>query len=336
MSCSLTLIAGLVFNYVAFEAITHIAASQSTAASGVGAGLLAIIAFSLGYFPSLAIRWFNELAYSALGMHPRRANDLPLGLIDGISQWHETRLHDNGIDNVQNLASTEIPDLLLNTTFNAQEVIDWVDQAILYLYLDQSTIESFRRTGIRRFYDFLKQWEPYYCDPKSSLTPKFDSQKKVRIALQLQSTSEKIDILYQSIMNAPNSCYVGNYWENVGKLTERTREYGLENVIKWKLQLWKNMEYEVNRESGGNASEILQGEIRSLFREYENTHGNALVPHSADDWYNLAIWYRESEDYNKSIEAFKTAIAINPDCAIVYNDLAWLYVDKIKEEKYYP
>ena len=163
MNCTLTMIAGIVFNFVGFQAINALTGDQITQdETGLTGGVLAIVAFSLGYFPFLAIRWFNRVGYKALGEKERRANDLPLGLIDGIGQFHETRLRDEGIDNLQNLASTEIDELLINTRFSAPEVIAWVDQAILYLYLESNEIENFRRGGIRCFTDFRDYWGPYF------------------------------------------------------------------------------------------------------------------------------------------------------------------------------
>ena len=160
MYCALTMIAGIVFNFVAFEAVNALNGPEN--ASGLTEGLLPIVAFSLGYFPYLAIRWFNRVGYSALGVQRRRASFLPLGLIDGISQFHETGLRDEGIDNLQNLASAELDELLINTRFSAPQVIAWVDQAILYLYLESNEIETFRRGGIRCFTDLQDYWAPYY------------------------------------------------------------------------------------------------------------------------------------------------------------------------------
>ena len=160
MYCTLTMIAGIVFNFVAFQAINTLNGTHEV--SGLTGGILPIVAFSLGYFPYLAIRWFNRVGYTALGLQQRRSNALPLGLIDGISQFHETRLRDEGIDNVQNLASAALDDLLINTRFSAPEVIAWVDQAILYLYLESNEIEIFRRGGIRCFTDLQDYWGPYF------------------------------------------------------------------------------------------------------------------------------------------------------------------------------
>jgi hypothetical protein len=93
LNCALTLIAGLVFNYVAFKTISSLSPStvKPSPTTGAEAGIAAIVAFSLGYFPYLAIGWFNRLAHGALAMSQRRSDQLQLGLIDGISQLHETR-----------------------------------------------------------------------------------------------------------------------------------------------------------------------------------------------------------------------------------------------------
>ena len=117
LNCAITLIAGLVFNYTAFQAVGKLLGGDGNAApaTGAAAGIEAIVAFSLGYFPYLAIAWFNQLAHAALSRRERRSDSLQLGLIDGISQLHETRLRDEGIDNIQNLASARIDELLLNT-----------------------------------------------------------------------------------------------------------------------------------------------------------------------------------------------------------------------------
>lgn len=203
--CAITIALGLIFNFTAFEALKSIDGSPTTQeVTGIGAGLLAIVAFALGYFPYLAINWFNQVSYRALGVDRRRADQLPLSLLEGISPFHEVRLRDNGIDNVQNLAAADIDHLLINSTFSAQQVIDWVDQAILYLYLDSSTMESFRRAGIRSASDFKDLWN----------SPEGDRPGQVKAADHLQSTDIRLKTLYTAIQQRPNLHYVLTYWNN--------------------------------------------------------------------------------------------------------------------------
>ena len=105
-----------------------------------------------------------------MAIRERRSEDLPLGMIDGISQFHETRLRDLGIDNVQNLASIDIPFTLINTTFSAQEIIDWVDQAVLYLHLESAEMTNFRNASVRTVSDFRQAWKNLYDEALVSPT----------------------------------------------------------------------------------------------------------------------------------------------------------------------
>jgi hypothetical protein len=232
LQCTLTIIAGLGFNYVAFEAINklHASPSPNPDIAGVGAGLVAVTAFSLGFFPSLATRWFNRLAHSALNETQHRADQFPLGLIDGISRFHESRLLDEGIDNIQNLASASIKDLLCHTRYSAQQVVEWIDQAVLYSYLEPSEIESFRRGGVRTISDFRDFWHPFYLKveraaddtvkppPKESANG-IDTWRKTN-AQQLQSTPERLDALYRTTAVGPNMAHISHYWENLEREAE--------------------------------------------------------------------------------------------------------------------
>lgn len=210
--CALTIISGLAFNYVTFQAISTIA-NNPDLSDGLGGGVFAIIAFALGFFPLLALQWISRAAYGALGLTNRRSEALPLSLIDGISQLHETRLRDHGVDNVQNLASVDIPFLLVNTTFSAQEVIDWVDQAILYMYVAPSEIESFRRGRIRTVSDFRDTWRTMYM-PTGEHDAEAWEQTRTQKALQLQSTPDQLDLLFRATERGPNIQHIMNYWRN--------------------------------------------------------------------------------------------------------------------------
>ncbi len=222
MNCALTIVSGLAFNYVAFEAIGKMIPASQAQIAGIGAGLAAVTSFSLGFFPYLATRWFSRVAYTALQERQRRSDQLPLAFIDGISRFHEARLRDEGIDNLQNLASARIDELLLNTRFSAQQIIEWIDQAALYLYLEQSEIESFRRGGIRNVSDFQDFWGPFRArfvlreDGTVGHEPTtLPDEFRKALAQQLQSTPERLDALYRTTAVGPNMAHIRRYWESL-------------------------------------------------------------------------------------------------------------------------
>ena len=351
LNCVLTLIAGLVFNYVAFETISSVSLStdKSSPTTGAEAGIAAIVAFSLGYFPYLAIGWFNRLAHGALAMSQRRSDQLQLGLIDGISQLHETRLRDEGIDNIQNLASVRIDELLLNTRFTAQQVIEWVDQAVLYLYLEPSAIESFRRGGVRTISDFQAYWGPYSVERVNkefgdqvlgSVVKIVDELREARQsqAQQLQSTCEHLDILYRTTLEGPNMAYVENYWKNTKELAQVVQQSVLgerKAAIQAILAVGKQV-YEVGRMHPDDESvRSAAGKLTSLI--LSDTSFDHLVDEQEigpDVLVSQAWLVGNAGDYDRATKIYKRVIEQYPDHAMARNNLAFVYADNLRRSEH--
>ena len=311
---ALTLVAGMIFNYVAFEAISSLTADpQTQAVTGIGAGALAIVAFSLGYFPYLALRWFDRVAHNALGFSQRRADELPLGLIDGISQWHETRLRDNGIDNVQNLASAEIVDLLVHTTFSGQQVIDWVDQAILYLYLEPNAIDRFRDSGVRTTSDFRDLWRDATSDQKAGL------------AQQLQSNVNHLDLLYKVTEAGPNLHYVLSYWTNAGRLARQRQEFYLAEMI---------AQYRAVVEQAGATPVYATAELERLsaqanrLREEitEETGREPALPETPLTLVGEGKLHLQAGRMEQALAKFQRALELDPNMALAHAVLGEVYL----------
>ncbi len=85
---------------------------------------------------------------------PTMVSDLPVSDLDGLTVWHEARLEED-IENIPNMATSDLVELLLNTRLPAERIVDWTDQAILYTQLgcDENGKSPARRTlreyGIR-------------------------------------------------------------------------------------------------------------------------------------------------------------------------------------------
>lgn len=302
--CAFVMIAGIGFNYVAVESLVHIASeSNKTPDTGIGAGLLAVLAFSIGYFPYLAVRWFNNTAYRALQIGQRRADGMPLGILDGISDWHETRLRDNGIDDVQNLAAAEVRDLLVNTAFSAQQVIAWIDQASLYVYLEPSEIQSFRRAKICMLSDFRECW--ISCGQN-------DDERKV-VAQILQSTPEKLDMLYSSTSEGPNIHRVLDYWSRARRDAEATQSKGkidaLLNVVK----------AETSKFTKRDAPPVDTKKVFSSLNEILEMFSKGSTLMSAENFGDL---YLLIEDNDKALERYDEAIEEDEKNAHIYEKRA--------------
>lgn len=98
----------------------------------------AAIAFVVGFFPLVGMQAIQRFAATALRVVvPSLSPPYPLNQIDGLSVWYEARLLEEGIEDMQSLATANFVDVILHTRVPVGRLVDWVDQAHLYLHLDR-------------------------------------------------------------------------------------------------------------------------------------------------------------------------------------------------------
>jgi hypothetical protein len=108
----------------------------------------AAVAFAVGLFPVIALQALHRLAATVLRVVvPQLTPEYPLNQLDGLNVWYEARLLEEGIEDMENLATANLIDVILHTRVPVGRLVDWVDQATLYLHLDR--VE--RGWGERRF-----------------------------------------------------------------------------------------------------------------------------------------------------------------------------------------
>jgi hypothetical protein len=121
---------------------------------------LLIVGFAIGVFPSLAWQFVQAALKKVLvaGFFiPSLETQLPISDLDGLTVWHQARLEEEDVENIPNMATADLVDLLLQTRFSSDRIIDWVDQAILYTHIGpeetgshaESTRKQLRKHGIR-------------------------------------------------------------------------------------------------------------------------------------------------------------------------------------------
>jgi hypothetical protein len=136
-------------------------------------GQLLVIGFVIGVFPQVAWQ-IIQAAFRKVTSFTRlksMESDLPLSDLDGLTVWHEARLEEEDIENIPNMATTDLVELLINTRFPAERIIDWVDQAILYTQLGANNKEfrdKLGLNGIRTATSFLEA-SAARKDPKKKL-----------------------------------------------------------------------------------------------------------------------------------------------------------------------
>lgn len=116
-----------------------------------------VAAFVVGIFPRAGLRWILQMANKAVQAlnAPGYVDRYLLTGLDGLNTWHEARLLEEKVENVQNLATTPLADLIIYTNFSPLQVVDWVDQAVLYIHTREQWTEAFRAASIRTATDLL-------------------------------------------------------------------------------------------------------------------------------------------------------------------------------------
>jgi len=128
------------------------------------------LVFVIGIFPESGVALLQHATRSALGVAAPAAykEEHPLTKLEGIGLYDRARLEDEGVTNVQSLAHHDLIDLMVETRIPVPRLVDWVDQAILYLHIDRPGDVStgavdwrkpFAAAGIRTATDLLRVYE---------------------------------------------------------------------------------------------------------------------------------------------------------------------------------
>ena len=161
----------------------------------------AAVAFVIGFFPLAGMQAIQRFAATVLRVVVPSLNPpYPLNQIDGLSVWYEARLLEEGIEDMQSLATANFVDVILHTRVPVGRLVDWVDQAHLYLHLDHSQ-------GTWRERKYVKTaTKPQYGDsqPQSpglpaiaagSVTGSMRAGSKTRTALRQLGIRKATDLL---------------------------------------------------------------------------------------------------------------------------------------------
>jgi hypothetical protein len=138
---------------------------------GLAANTELAFAFFLGFFPELGLRVIQQALLGVLRRaRPAREERYPLRQLDGINIWTQARFLEEGIEDMQNLSTANLVDLMLHTRMPINRLLDWIDQAFLYVRVndgngnrddtgDGGDRAKLRRYGIRTATDLLDAFE---------------------------------------------------------------------------------------------------------------------------------------------------------------------------------
>jgi len=124
-------------------ALLVVVALHAALPASTPAGVLIASAFVIGWFPDVGSRWlFRMVSRKLRTTVPSLDASYPLNRLDGLSVWYETRLLEEGIEDLENLVTAKIVDVLLHTRVPVARLVDWIDQGLLLLHLPPESTGS--------------------------------------------------------------------------------------------------------------------------------------------------------------------------------------------------
>jgi hypothetical protein len=131
---------------------------------------LNVLAFFIGVFPQIGVQVLKSALGNVIRGVPNLSAKFPLSDLDGLTVWDQARLLEEGIEDMHALATANLVDLLLGTRVPVNTLVDWVDQALLYLCVpekprdkkprdqQQQPRDELRIFGIRTATDLIRVW----------------------------------------------------------------------------------------------------------------------------------------------------------------------------------
>ncbi|MGW4330188.1 hypothetical protein ACWEKR_30400 [Nocardia sp. NPDC004573] len=168
---------------------------------GFEPGVRSAIAFVVGAFPIVGIYALHRTTAVALrAAVPQLTPNYPLNQIDGLNVWYESRLIEEGIEDMQSLVTANLVDVILHTRVPIGRLVDWIDQAQLYFHLDHSEVtRRERRQALRQ--DNKSSSKPSSEDPSwtaqlsGSLGPGVRAGTNTRVRLRQLGIRTATDLL---------------------------------------------------------------------------------------------------------------------------------------------
>jgi hypothetical protein len=104
------------------------------------------VAFVVGFFPLVGLQALQRVTSRALRQFvPPVASEYPLDQLDGFNLWYEARLTEEGVEDMQNLTTMNLVDVILHTRVPVGRLVDWTDQAFLLTHLERVDRDELNR-----------------------------------------------------------------------------------------------------------------------------------------------------------------------------------------------
>jgi hypothetical protein len=111
-----------------------------------------ILFFLVGFFPQVALRYVEEKARTFLRLKREKKQEIPLGYMQGMTEYIIYRFREIGVGDAQNLAYSDL-NYLRKNWYNDRQLCDFVAQALLLIHLREH-FSTLQNAGIRNIVSF--------------------------------------------------------------------------------------------------------------------------------------------------------------------------------------
>lgn len=311
-----------------------------------------IVVFFVGLFPSMGLRLIQRAAIATLGKFKLKAfeEDQPLSLLDGLTIYQEDRLLLEGIENLQNLASANIVELMLKTRFPVEQIVDWIDQALLHMHTGEYAV-AFRHSAMRTATDFLDVYRktpeaqrPALAELVVSQLPKAGDKA---VTLTATTALSMFDSLALALDTDPNMFNV-RYWrghtlETLPDDVERTRISAdlqlMQGLTGGAIEAYDNL----LRDFPNYPSALLyRGLAHFMRKDYDRAIADytEAIQRGGAQWINARYAYvergralRQIEEYEQAVKNYQEAMTAYPDFREAQLELAYVQSTRLNQHE---
>jgi tetratricopeptide (TPR) repeat protein len=298
-----------------------------------------LLAFVIGAFPERGIRWFNQLAGRILSSPADPSSERPLVNLLGISPLHAARLAEIGLDDAQNLATIDIRKLLVTTQFDTHEIVNWIDQAILYVKVGDK-IPRFRDVHIATFYELRAAIDRavrggiFVSVAEGNKTG--DAPHMLAASLGLSGPDELERLAVST--DYPNYAHIAGYYRGVRALAYERAKIGLQSLIgDIEEGDYRDLLEDANRMLEDDPRNVrwlvLRGVVHYKFgflKEALDDYSKAIEvsSRSAEAYANRSLIYIDRKEYDEAISDCTAALELDSTYGDAYTNLGIAYLNK--------
>ena len=139
INVSVRIVSVVIITWILTEVWRGEAASESSASAAWRYG----VAFTIGVFPDVGWQVLQRALKWPIGFIDKSFRvRYPLSTVDGLNLWYESRLLEEGIEDLPTLTTANVVDVMLHTRIPIDRLVNWLDQAVLLLHVPDGQVNG--------------------------------------------------------------------------------------------------------------------------------------------------------------------------------------------------